>query len=381
MDHTRSSVPFCARRPTLLRSAAMTTLRQKLLLLLAICALVPACGSDNEGPADPAEGECEAGLTFDPIRKDCVRLSSGPIDDGPVAEQDAGDVDEADGGGEGEPDAQVELDAGMDAGDVAAPDLGCQTDEDGDGFIAMTCGGDDCDDQNPLRRPDSGELCDEVDNDCDGAVNEELDCSFYAHTPTRLYRLDVFTGASTDLGPVPDLNDIDTAPDGTLYGITFEYLHIFDPATGLWTRRAQPLSLTDSANGFCIDNAGKAYITTFSALRVVNLETGASSRVGSIAPEVSSGDCVVNKGNVLFMTSSRTTPDSLVRLDGTTGSATPVGLTGHDAIWGLTAAWGRLFGTTSGGAVVEIDETTGQTVQVATYPGLSFYGAASTPAR
>jgi hypothetical protein len=47
-----------------------------------------------------------------------------------------------------------------------APD---PTDLDGDGFPAA----EDCDDANPLVGPAAPEICDGLDNDCDGEVDEE----------------------------------------------------------------------------------------------------------------------------------------------------------------------------------------------------------------
>jgi hypothetical protein len=52
--------------------------------------------------------------------------------------------------------------------------VGDTEDDDGDGFADMRCpgGGPDCDDRDPFANPDTPELCDGVDNDCDGAVDE-----------------------------------------------------------------------------------------------------------------------------------------------------------------------------------------------------------------
>lgn len=54
-------------------------------------------------------------------------------------------------------------------------------DEDGDGSIALHCGGDDCDDHDPDRYPGNAEVCDALDHDedCDvrtfGGVDSDLD--------------------------------------------------------------------------------------------------------------------------------------------------------------------------------------------------------------
>ncbi len=50
-------------------------------------------------------------------------------------------------------------------------------DEDGDGFFASDCGGQDCDDTEADINPDSQEVCDDVDNDCDGNIDELLVCA------------------------------------------------------------------------------------------------------------------------------------------------------------------------------------------------------------
>jgi hypothetical protein len=45
-------------------------------------------------------------------------------------------------------------------------------DADGDGFVWVGAGGDDCDDTNPASHPGAQERCDALDNDCDGEVDE-----------------------------------------------------------------------------------------------------------------------------------------------------------------------------------------------------------------
>ncbi|MCP4920279.1 MAG: hypothetical protein GY913_25545 [Proteobacteria bacterium] len=47
------------------------------------------------------------------------------------------------------------------------------TDEDGDGFDGIDHGGDDCDDGDATVNPGADEVCDEVDNNCDGVVDED----------------------------------------------------------------------------------------------------------------------------------------------------------------------------------------------------------------
>ena len=54
----------------------------------------------------------------------------------------------------------------------AAPDTG--VDGDGDGVAPRVCGGQDCNDAQPLTFPGAPELCDGTDNSCDGVVDTAL---------------------------------------------------------------------------------------------------------------------------------------------------------------------------------------------------------------
>ncbi|MCK6503188.1 right-handed parallel beta-helix repeat-containing protein [Myxococcota bacterium] len=51
-------------------------------------------------------------------------------------------------------------------------DGGGGVDADDDGFVDLAAGGDDCDDSDPAVHPWATELCNEVDDDCDGTVDE-----------------------------------------------------------------------------------------------------------------------------------------------------------------------------------------------------------------
>ncbi len=58
--------------------------------------------------------------------------------------------------------------AGGSGGDGGIDTAGLTTDADGDGYDA----GEDCDDSDASVNPGAEEACDDVDNDCDGAIDE-----------------------------------------------------------------------------------------------------------------------------------------------------------------------------------------------------------------
>lgn len=347
-------------------------------VVLLISLLAVACGSD----ADPEAPTCGVDERYNPILGRCepsrIDINNPDlVDSGSDTGLDSDEEDPTDMGLDNDM-TQPDEDMGPDLPD----NLTCLTDLDGDGHYAIACGGDDCNDTDPAQNPSQVELCDTIDNNCNTLLNDGIECSFYAHSDTQLYRIDPFKFTATPLGAVPGLFDIDTHPDGTLYGLTSTYLYTYMPQTNTWTQF--PNGLGDNlgaANGMAIDEEGTAFVTGYNTLYTVNLITGQATSVGS-GNYSSSGDTVITKQGVLYMTSSRLTgTDTLVLVDGLDGSGDLIGPTNHRGIWGLTAAWGKMYGLTSNGELIEINSGTGQSTLIHTFNGISFYGAASTPDR
>ena len=95
--------------------------------------------------------------------------SAWPVDaDGDGWSVKDGDCDDGDAGVY--PGAEEVPYDGIDQ-DCAGGDL---TDVDGDGYDAEEVGGEDCDDSATTVHPDAEEYCDDLDNDCDGTVDEGL---------------------------------------------------------------------------------------------------------------------------------------------------------------------------------------------------------------
>ncbi|MFP4598620.1 MAG: MopE-related protein [Persicimonas sp.] len=364
----------------------MARSRPLIAALIALTAIFigSACSSDDGGQIS-----CDADELYDHVAKTCVeRPVSEPDDAGADGQSDGadGDAQTSDRG-----DADADADGGSDGGDGSLEDAADaeadidleECDKDNDGALAESCGGYDCDDNDPLRSPNHSEICDEIDNNCSGEVNDNIDCSFYAHSYNTLYEVDPFAKTATEVQTgLPSLQDIDTHPDGTLFGITRDGLYRFDEWADDWVHQGDFGIPIEDPNGLAIDSDGTAFITAGDTIYSADLHTGAAQTVGSTGSFYSSGDCVVNKRDTLFMTSKEDgQPDELVQVSRQTGEGEAVGPTGFTNIFALTAAWGKLYGLTADGELVFIDQQTGEASLIHEFSDMTFWGAASTPNR
>lgn len=356
------------------------------LSLAFLAAGLGACSGDDTQETGIT---CEADELYDHLNDTCVPRGITPQDAGT---EDVDDPDQDDDIRSETPDAVEKEDVEKeDAIDMAI------CDKDNDGALAIECGGMDCDDNDPNRSPFLNEVCDGLDTNCNGIVNSGLDCTFYAHTKTNLYKIDPFAmTAEKVFDDMPYLTDIDTHPDGTLFGVKREGLFRFEPyangGAGSWERQGYGFNLPGNSpplsdpNGLAIDQEGVAYITSEDNIFSADVSSGHAEFVGATGDGfVASGDCVVDKGNTLYMTSKeRGEPDTLVEVDRYTGEGSAVGelgAIGFERVFALTAAWGTLYGLTTNGELIEISRHDGVGTLVHTFEGKEFWGAASTPNR
>ena len=350
-------------------------------IALALLLFTPACSDDASAPEADA-GDDRGGRVIPDAAGVDILEEDGSTDAADVLAEVGPDVDAAD-------DPEVD-----------APDLGDDPcDEDGDGYRALRCGGNDCDDSSIRDNPGAAERCDFVDNNCSGDNNEGIVCEFYALTGENfdtglaagLYLVDPFRAVYTRINDVPAGSfDFDTTSDGTLYSMTAEALFRYDDGNDRWVNVANIAGEATNANGLAIDSGDVAYVTAENNVFEVDLNDGTIREIGQMGSDAgvdfySSGDCVVDKNDVLYVSSRYggfdDERDCLVRVDTATGRGTFLGVLSHDRVYGLTSAWGFMFGLTSSGELLNIDPVEGTSTLIGNLDELRFFGAASTPGR
>ena len=359
------------------------------MAILILVSLLTACGTDNNGSTinpDTQEPNTPEGSTLPNPDETDETDETEPTESDGTADTDPSDVSDTTDPTDTQDETNDVPDSdSADASDPESDPVDPACDQDGDGFISRECGGDDCDDENVHTYPGQNEFCDFIDNNCDEQLNEDIVCTVYAHTSSTLYEVDPFLGTIENISSVPGLFDFDTTIDGGLYGNTSSSLYSFNEGSNSWQLLGSISGMAGTSNGFAIDSTGRAFATSGSNVYEVNLNTAEFTLVGDMGTGInSSGDCVVDKSDGLFMTSNGTNAtngDDLVQINTTTGETTTIGSTGFGSIYGLTAAWGYMFGFTGSGQLILLDTDTGAGTLLFNFPGNSFYGAASSPVR
>ncbi len=215
----------------------------------------------------------------------------------------------------------------------------------------------------------------------------------YAHSDARLYTVDpdslevtlVSPFRWTDAYPYDSMTDIAIDSHGNMVGISFDHVYAVNPATGVVTYLAD---LDRSFNGMSFISSQSmgdgAEILVAAALDGSFYEldpvTGRSTMIGNYGADMaSSGDIVsvTGFGTVATVTRAGSATDWLVRVDPTTGAATPIGDTGVSGVWGL-GYWGtEIYGFTSANEFVLLDRDSGH-ASVVEASDVAWWGAGVT---
>ena len=173
--------------------------------------------------------------------------------------------------------------------------------------------------------------------------------------------IDPTTGIFSLLGNAStSYNDIASAPNGDLFGVSFNSLYKVDPATGT-SSRVGSLGISTKMESLAFTSSGNLYAAGNSEFYSINTATGAASLVANIPGFKSSGDLLYDNASGRFLATSDApypTKDSLYSI-GPNGDATVIGNVGFDSVWGLAIANGTLYGYTSNRLQIIIDPVTG----------------------
>ena len=140
-------------------------------------------------------------------------------------------------------------------------------DADGDGYFSE----EDCDDSTSMIHPGASELCDGVDNDCDGEIDEGLLNTFYADTDGDGFGDEGSTGEFCEVpsGYVPIGNDCDDTDSGVYPGM-FEVCdgvdndcdgEIDEDLSEVWYVDGDGDGFGDPASAVDSCSAGQGYVT------------------------------------------------------------------------------------------------------------------------
>lgn len=205
--------------------------------------------------------------------------------------------------------------------------------------------------------------------------------TFYVSTDRgELGTIDDTTGQYARLYSTPRFTDIALAPDGNLWGITFDSLYSVDLNTGI-TRYVGAL-VGDSLNGLGFSTDGSLYGTGRNKFYSLDLNTGKASTLASIFAFASSGDIVFDAARDVFWATSASSIGDILLTITRDGKATRIGSIGFRSVYGLAFDdRGTLLGYTDNGVQLALDLNTGAGTALRNVSGLNGYiwGAASKP--
>lgn len=196
-------------------------------------------------------------------------------------------------------------------------------------------------------------------------------------SPSNIYAVYPATGTAVLIGSTDHNQITDIAfKDNTLYGTTFSELLVINPDTGFSTTIGV---IGYGANSLAVADNGVIYAGTLSGeLITIDEVTGVGTLVGSFGSGLAtSGDIAFAPSGILYasVTTAGAGTDSLATINIQTGEATFVGDMGYAGVYGLVFGGDTLYGTTSGGRILQINMTSGASSEIVTEP-ISFAGLA-----
>lgn len=203
------------------------------------------------------------------------------------------------------------------------------------------------------------------------AVAQPFGWSIQSNGNDHLYRIDLSTGAATDMGLVNfgDAEGMSFGPGGQLFAIggsTAEFWNVTTPP-GVMVGPTGPRNGLDAGldyyNGVMYNLQGALGGST---LYTINTSTGAATLVGSANTQFGD-DLAINSSGVAYAADWITT-DSLYRVDLTTGGFTLIGPLNQGNVSlqaGGAFAGSTLYNITSDGRLFTLDTTTGAATFIA----------------
>jgi WD40 repeat protein len=181
---------------------------------------------------------------------------------------------------------------------------------------------------------------------------------------------------STSGFPIFTMYDIAIDSTGWMVGVASGELYNIDPTNGHCTSLA---SVPDSgANGLTFTPDGRIVVAG-AEIVIYNPTTKQLSTLVPSGTQSTSGDIVGLPDGLLYWAVTGSSSDVLFTVNPNTGTLRRIGDIGTSKVWGLSYEKGVLFGFTSDGKYLTIDQQTGQG-QAQPLSG-NWYGAATNPAK
>lgn len=209
--------------------------------------------------------------------------------------------------------------------------------------------------------------------------------ALYAHSATVLYSVEPVApytvtaiGSFSGGGGSVEITDLAIDGDGRMIAIGFKDVYEVDPTTARLTSLSSHSSETNALS-FLSD--GRLIAGGSDRVFEVDPATGQLGPAGDLGGWFFAGDMVGLPDGLLYCAASRSSSGgqtSLVVWDPVADAVVSEASTGVGSLYGVGWAEDTLFGFSSAGDIVTIDQTTGAATVVAN-PGIVFYGAATNP--